>query len=105
MLSPHAGCAPSPIAFALAAAISTALRFGSGPIHPGPVFTTATFVGYVRGGVPGALIATPRIFLPAFVFVPLIHLLARQVRQRKVTAALFDGVTAAAPVPMASVLA
>jgi chromate transporter len=74
-----------------------------GQVTPGPLFTTATFVGYVLAGVPGALVATIAIFLPAFVFVALIGPLADRVRDRPLTAALLDGVNAAALGLMAAV--
>ena len=67
-----------------------------GQFTPGPVFTTATFVGYVVGSWPGALLATLAIFLPSFVFVALSHPLIPRIRGRAVTAALLDGVNVAA---------
>jgi chromate transporter len=76
-----------------------------GQFTPGPVFTTATFIGYVVGGVPGALLATLGIFLPSFVFVGLISRLADTLRRQALTSALLDGVNAAALGLMAAVLA
>jgi chromate transporter len=74
-----------------------------GQVTPGPLFTTATFIGYVLAGVPGAVVATIAIFLPAFVFAALIGPFADRVRDRPVTAALLDGVNAAAIGLMAAV--
>ena len=74
-----------------------------GQVTPGPLFTTATFIGYVLAGVPGAVVATIAIFLPAFVFVALIGPIADRVRDRPLTAALLDGVNAAALGLMAAV--
>jgi chromate transporter len=76
-----------------------------GQVTPGPLFTTATFIGYVLAGVPGAVVATAAIFLPAFVFVALVGPLADRVRDRPLTAALLDGVNAAALGLMAAVTA
>ncbi len=75
-----------------------------GQFTPGPVFTTATFIGYVLGGWPGALVATVGIFLPSFVFVPLIHPVAARLRRSRLTAPLLDGVNVAAVALMAGVL-
>jgi chromate transporter len=74
-----------------------------GQVTPGPLFTTATFIGFVLAGIPGALVATVAIFLPAFVFVALIGPLADRLRDRPLTAALLDGVNAAALGLMAAV--
>lgn len=66
-----------------------------GQITPGPVFTTATFIGYVLAGPGGALAATLGIFLPAFVFVALSGPLVPRLRASKVAGAVLDGVNVA----------
>jgi chromate transporter len=66
-----------------------------GQITPGPVFTTATFIGYVLGGTPAALIATAGIFLPAFFFVAISGPLVPRIRQSPVAGAFLDGINAA----------
>lgn len=74
-----------------------------GQVTPGPLFTTATFIGYLLAGLPGALVATVAIFGPAFVFVAIIGPIAERLRNRPLTAALLDGVNAAALGLMAAV--
>jgi len=64
----------------------------AGQMTPGPVFTTATFIGYVLGGLPGALVATAGIFLPAFVFVAASGPLVPRLRRHPAAGAFLDGV-------------
>ena len=75
-----------------------------GQFTPGPLFTTATFIGYLVGGLPGAILATLGIFMPSFVFVALIHRVAPRLRRSPVTSAMLDGVNVAALGLMAGVL-
>jgi chromate transporter len=74
-----------------------------GQVTPGPVFTTATFIGYVLGGAPGALVATVGIFLPAFIFVAVSGPFVPQLRRSRVAGAALDGVNAASLALMALV--
>ena len=75
----------------------------AGQLTPGPVFTTATFVGYVLGGVPAALVATAGIFLPAFVFVAASGPLVPRIRRSKLAGAVLDGINVASLALMAAV--
>jgi len=74
-----------------------------GQVTPGPVFTTATFVGYVVAGFPGALLATLAIFLPSFVFVALLSRLVPWMRAHRFTGDLLDGANVTALGLMAGV--
>ncbi|HSN99880.1 MAG TPA: chromate efflux transporter [Candidatus Nanopelagicales bacterium] len=74
-----------------------------GQVTPGPVFTTATFIGYLLLGVPGALVATAGIFLPAFLFVALSGPLVPRLRSSPTAAAFLDGVNVASLALMATV--
>jgi chromate transporter len=76
-----------------------------GQLTPGPVFTTATFVGYLLGREPGAVLATVGIFLPAFVFVAVSGPLIPFLRRSRLAAAFLDGVNAASLSLMALVAA
>jgi chromate transporter len=66
-----------------------------GQVTPGPVFTTATFIGYVLGGPVAGVVATVGIFLPAFFFVAISGPLIPRIRKSKVAGAFLDGVNAA----------
>jgi chromate transporter len=67
-----------------------------GQVTPGPVFTTATFIGYLLAGSAGALVATAGIFLPAFIFVALSAPLLPRLRASPAIAAFLSGVNVAA---------
>lgn len=74
-----------------------------GQVTPGPVFTTATFIGYLLGGIPGALAATIGIFLPAFVFVAVTGPFVPLLRSSPIFSSLLDGVNVASLALMAGV--
>ena len=74
-----------------------------GQFTPGPVFTTATFIGYVVAGWKGAIVATLGIFLPGFVLVALSGPMIPRLRQSPVFAAALDGVVAGSLALMAVV--
>jgi chromate transporter len=75
-----------------------------GQVTPGPVFTTATFIGYIIGGASGAVAATVGIFLPGFVLVAVTRPLLARVRESQLASAFLDGVNVAALALMAVVL-
>jgi chromate transporter len=66
-----------------------------GQITPGPLFTTATFIGYLLNGVPGAILSTLGIFLPSFVFVALSSPFLPRLRHSTWLGSFLDGVNAA----------
>ena len=74
-----------------------------GQVTPGPLFTSATFVGYLLGGLPGALLATLGIFLPSFFFVAVPNPLIPRVRNSIWVSGLLDGVNVSALALMAAV--
>jgi chromate transporter len=75
----------------------------AGQVTPGPVLTTATFVGYLLDGVPGAGVATLAIFLPAFGFVAALGRIAPRLRRSPLAGRFLSGVNAAAVALMAAV--
>lgn len=74
-----------------------------GQVTPGPVFTTATFIGYLLGGPKGATLATFAIFAPSFMFVAASRPLLPRIRRLAVTGAFLDGVNVGAVALMAAV--
>lgn len=66
-----------------------------GQVTPGPVLTTATFIGFILGGVKGALLATLGIFLPSFIFVAVTNPLIPRIRKSAWSGSLLDGVNVA----------
>ena len=66
-----------------------------GQVTPGPVLTTATFIGFILGGVKGALLATLGIFLPSFIFVAVTNPLIPRIRKSSWASSLLDGVNVA----------
>jgi len=74
-----------------------------GQFTPGPLFTTATFVGYLLGGTPGAIAATVGIFLPSFLMVAALEPVITRMRRSGATAAALDGLNTGAVALMAGV--
>lgn len=67
-----------------------------GQFTPGPVFSSATFIGWQIAGFPGAAAATLGIFLPSFLFVGLLNPLVFRLRKSKPLSAFLDAVNVAA---------
>jgi chromate transporter len=74
-----------------------------GQFTPGPVFTTATFIGYILGGWLGAIVATVGIFLPGFLLVAASGPLIPRIRRSPVISSALDGVVAGSLALMAVV--
>ncbi len=66
-----------------------------GQVTPGPVFTTATFIGYIINGVEGAIVSTAGIFLPSFILVAAVSPFIFKLRKSLFFSAFLDGVNAA----------
>jgi chromate transporter len=74
-----------------------------GQVTPGPVFTTATFIGYLLGGTIGSIVATVGIFVPSFIFVAASRPLIPRIRRSPIAGAFLDGVNVGALALMAAV--
>ncbi|CAM1334137.1 chromate efflux transporter [Tenacibaculum aestuariivivum] len=67
-----------------------------GQITPGPVLSTATFIGWQLNGITGAIVATLGIFLPSFIFVLILNPLMPKMRKSKIIRSILDAVNVAA---------
>ncbi len=74
-----------------------------GQVTPGPVFTTATFIGYLLGGWSGAILATIAIFVPGFIFVAISQPLIPKLRNSRLLSGVLDGIVTASFALMAAV--
>ena len=75
-----------------------------GQFTPGPILSTATFVGYLLLGVPGAVVSTVAIFLPSFVLVPILNPLIPRMRRNPWASAFLDGINVSAVALMAAIM-
>jgi len=75
----------------------------AGQLTPGPMFATATFLGYLLRGWKGAAVATVAVFMPSFLMAGLVGALAERIRRSKLAGGFLDGVNAAAVALMACV--
>ncbi|MTJ07753.1 chromate efflux transporter [Anabaena sp. UHCC 0204] len=67
-----------------------------GQFTPGPILSTATFIGYVIAGFPGAIVATLGIFMPSFLFVAALNPLINRIRNSSLTRPFLDAVNVSA---------
>jgi chromate transporter len=74
-----------------------------GQVTPGPVFTTATFIGYVLAGIPGAITATLGIFLPGFIFVAVTGPIIPRLRESSILVGFLEGANVVSLALMAGV--
>jgi len=74
-----------------------------GQVTPGPIFTTATFIGYLIGGNAGAIAATVGIFLPSFIFVAVFSRFLEHLRRSPLMSGFLDGVNASSLGLMAAI--
>ncbi len=74
-----------------------------GQVTPGPILSTATFIGYLVDGLPGAMVATIGIFLPAFVLVGVLNPFIPRLRSSQWLSSFLDAVNASAVALMAAV--